>query len=124
MIELMNLSGDILSIDCLDVSPVLYDSKQVKNRLLDGSYMIQIIGEPACYKEIKALVDLEMLDQLNLMQATCDLIKLIELGKFYIGYIDGEIQWTRLSTGYLDGNRRRYSGMIKLLIQEEGEVVI
>lgn len=119
MIRIEDLKGEILSKICKEVSPPKYEGIQKKNKLLDGSYHIQIIGEPLKYIEFTVIANQYQIETIDLIETVGELIKLIEHDRIYIGLIDGRIDWTRITQGYKDRSRRLYEGKIKIYIKEE-----
>ena len=119
MIRIEDLKGEILSKICKEVSPPKYEGIQKKNKLLDGSYHIQIIGEPLKYIEFTVIANQYQIEKIDLIETTGEALKLIEHERTYIGLIDGRIDWTRITQGYKDRSRRLYEGKIKIYINEE-----
>jgi hypothetical protein len=121
MIRIETLEGLILSKVCKEVSPPKYESIVKKNKLLDGSYHIQIIGEPIKYIEFIVIGNQLQIEKIDLMEAIGEPLKLIEHERIFIGLIDNKVDWKRLTVGFQDRNKRLYEGSIKLIITDVGD---
>lgn len=121
MIRLENLGGEILSIGIRSLSPLKYDSVQVKNRLLDGSYHVQTIGSPQKYFEFEILSNHNQVDKLNLSETIGEELRLIIDDKIYIGYIDEEMDWKRMTMRYKNPVDRWYVSHLKFIVIGEGD---
>lgn len=121
MIQLENLEGETLSIGIRSLSPIKYDSVQVKNRLLDGSYHVQTIGSPQKYFEFEILSNHKQVDILNFAETIGEKLKLIVDDKFYIGYIDEEMDWKRMTMRYKNPVDRWYVSNLKFIVIGEGD---
>lgn len=122
MIQLENLEGEILSIGIRSLSPIKYESIQVKNKLLDGSYHIQTIGNPLKYYEFEILSNHKQVDMLNLAETIGEKLKLIVDDKFYIGYIDEEMNWSRMTMRHTKSTDRWYVAKMKFIVDNEGVI--
>jgi len=119
MIRLETNSGEVLSRILKEVSPIIFNSNKQVNRLLDGSYHVQIIGSPL--KSIEGTI-ISSLNQANILNQLIDqgeLLVFIFMDKKYFGYIDEEINWKRVS--FANGNKDKsyYEGKMKMVIIEE-----
>jgi len=123
MIRIETLEGEVLSKICKEVSPPKYESIVKKNKLLDGSYHIQTIGEPTKYIEFTVIASQYQIEKIDLMETTGEQLKLIEHERTYIGLIDNPVGWRRLTLGYVNREKRLYEGSIKIIIREE-EVIL
>lgn len=119
MVRLDSIQGEPLVRIVRDVSPIKCQSNKLVNRLLDGTYHVQIIGEPA--KSIDALViaSFNQAEQLNAMVDQGALMVLVHHNKKYFGYIDEEIGWKKLNYGNGDPDRSFCEGKLTLIIKEE-----
>lgn len=121
MIRIETLDGLILSKVCKEVSPLKYENIVKKNKLLDGSYHIQIIGTPIEFIEFIVIANEPQVEKINLIEAIGEPIKLIENDSEFLGLIDSAIAWNRLTVGYKDRERRLYEGNIKLVLTGVGD---
>lgn len=121
MIRIETLEGLILSKVCKEVSPPKYENIVKKNKLLDGSYHIQIIGEPIKYVEFIVIGNQLQIEKIDLMEVIGEPLKLIEHERIFVGLIDNKVDWKRLTVGFVDRNKRLYEGSIKLIITNVGD---
>ena len=68
MIIIESLEGELLSKICKEVSPIKYESIVKKNKLLNGSYHIQTIGEPLKYIEFIVIANQVQVEKIDLME--------------------------------------------------------
>ena len=120
MILLQNLDNEKLSYGIRSLSPMMYDVIKVKNKLIDGSYHVQIIGSPVKYYTFEILANQIQVDVINLAVSKGELLKLIIDEKYYIGMIDGIDEWTGLVYRQQDKANTIYSAKLRLNISEEG----
>lgn len=120
MILLQNLDSNKLSYGIRNLSPMMYDTIKVKNKLIDGSYHVQIIGSPVKYYTFEILANQIQVDVINLAVSKGELLKLIIDEKYYIGMIDGIDEWTGLVYRQQDKANTIYSAKLRLNISEEG----
>ena len=123
MIRVETLDGEELSKICKNVSPCKYESIQLKNKLLDGTYHLQTIGKPLKYKDFILIATESQVEKMNLLETKGESIKLLDNDRFYIGNLSSSINWTRLTIGYRDREKRLYEGKATIIIKEEGNVV-
>lgn len=71
------------------------DVVEIKNRLLDGSYHVQTIGEGGTLLDVEAHFTKEQKDTFDLIKRTMSEMKVIFDGKYYKGLIDGQPTPTR-----------------------------
>lgn len=122
MIYLTNKHNDKLSKGIKDLSPIQYESIQVKNKLLDGSYHIQTIGDPASYIEFVILSNHNQVATISQAQAIGEALKLIVDDKYYIGLLDDRPQWKRITMRYKDADNIYYTSPIRININEVGDI--
>ena len=92
------------------------DIVEVKNRTLDGQWHIQTIGTGATIVNVQAHLKLSEKNTLDSIKRNTDFIKVIFDGKYYIGLIDGKIDYDRRKfTDY-----PMFSTSFTLLVTEEG----
>lgn len=94
----MNLISDHLH----DAIPG-WDSIKIKNRLMDGSYHIQNVGEPARTLKVSVSCDRAGVETLDYAEAISKPIKVIVYGKEWTGFIDAPIDWQRVTVDYYSG---------------------
>ena len=122
MIKIENLNEEVLSKMCKEVSLPKFESIQKKNKLLDGTYHIQTIGEPLKYIEFTVIANELQTEKINLMETKGELLKLIDYNRFFIGFINNKVDWKRLTAGYIDREKRLYEGRISIIVKEEGDI--
>lgn len=119
MIRLETSTGIILSKILREVSPIEYSSNRQVNRLLDGSYHVQIIGNPL--RKIQGVI-ISTFNQADLINSLVDQgtpMVLIFHDKKYLGFIDEGISWKRINFAHGDKDRSLFEGKIMMVIKEE-----
>lgn len=119
MIRLETSAGEVLSKILREVSPIQYSSNRQINRLLDGSYHVQIIGSPSRTMEGTIVSTFNQAEKLNSLIDQGSPLLLVFLEKKYLIYIDENIQWKRISFANGDMDRSLFEGKLKILIKEE-----
>lgn len=122
MIKLENLQNAKLSSGIRNLSPIQYETNQVKNKLLDGSFHIQTIGEPLKYITFEILSNHNQVDLLNQTEYKGEDLRLIIDNKFYKGMIDEVLEWERMTKRYKNDTNVYYMTNIRLNISEEGSI--
>lgn len=122
MILLEDLNNTKLSYGIRDLSPVMYDTIQIKNKLLDGSNHIQIIGNPMMYFTFEILSNHNQVDLINLAESRGEPLRLIIDDKFYIGMFDSPAEWKMIILRRGDPLNTLYTAKIQLNISEEGSI--
>lgn len=122
MILLEDLNNTKLSYGIRDLSPLQYDTIQVKNKLLDGSYHIQNIVTPLKYITFEILSNHNQVDLINLIESRGEPLRLIIDDKFYVGMLDSKAEWTRLILRRGDPINTLYTAKLQLNISEEGSI--
>lgn len=79
---------------------------QIVNRLLDGSWTMQTIGQPASEMNLTVYGDLTAVNALNQIQGAGIEIKIVSRGASRKGVIDGQVAWSESAPGYYQGNMR------------------
>lgn len=120
MILLQNLDNEKLSYGIRSLSPMMYDVIKVKNKLIDGSYHVQIIGSPVKYYTFEILANQIQVDVINLAVSKGELLKLIIEEKYYIGMIEESEEWTLLALNRNDKTKTIYSAKLQLNVSQEG----
>lgn len=122
MIQLENLEGVRLSKGIKNLSPFEYDTIQIKNRLLDGKYHIQQVGEPVKRATFEILSDYNQVDLINAAESRGEDLKLIADDKYYIGKIGEKLSWDRMTMRYKNESDRHYKASAIFYVNEEGTV--
>ena len=87
--------NDVLITRLIDTAVSYPDVIEVKNRTLDGQWHIQSIGTSATVLSVKAHLRLQEKDVLDTIKRNSDLLKVIFDGKYYVGLIDGKVDYDR-----------------------------
>jgi|GEM_PF-2396597 len=95
MNQLMTLEGGVLTRIIEDASLVELDSIQIKNRLLDGTFHVQTIGDPQKSVSVSAYVNGIQAKLINQYQASGQSLRLIIDEEVHTGFIDEPITWGR-----------------------------
>ncbi len=122
MIRLENSQNKVLSRGIKDISPIQYESIQVKNKLLDGTFHIQTIGDPLKYIEFEILSNHDQVDLINKAEHQGEPLKLILDSKYYKCLLEEKPDWQRITMRYKESKNRYYTAKIRLNINEEGIV--
>jgi len=88
-------SSDTLITKLVQTALSKPDVVEVKNRTLDGKWHIQTIGEGGTILDVKANLTLAEKNILDSLKKTSSPVKVIFDDLWYIGPIDGEIDYTR-----------------------------
>ena len=97
MIRLETSTGEILSRILKEISPIEYSSNRQVNRLLDGSYHVQIVGSALKSMEGTIVSTFSQAEKLNSLIDLGTPLVLIFLEKKYLVYADDKIAWKRIS---------------------------
>ena len=86
--------GTLVTEDVLDVLPDLVTHK-VTNQLLDGSWHVQTIGDPATRVKVSFITDWDGMTLLNRLEATGGLVQVIttDPANDWTGVIDKPPSW-------------------------------
>jgi len=103
----------LISDKVLEIRPVQH-TFEVRNHLLDGSFHIQVIGEPAQSWELGFVVHATEREVINSYAARKDRLILHRHGKQHTGIIDGNPEWEQI-VGSDDPARAVYLCRIVLL---------
>lgn len=122
MIYLTNLEGEKLSRGIRNLSPIRYESIQIKNKLLDGSYHIQTIGDPLKYITFEILSNHEQVNKINTAEYKGEELKLVVDDRYYIGMLNNELDWNRITIRHKDSENTHYTSSVRLNVTEEGTV--
>lgn len=119
MIRLETSTGEALSRILKELSPIAYSSNKQVNRLLDGSYHVQIIGSPLKSMEGTIVSTYSQAEKLNELIDRGTPLFLVFLDKKYIVYIDEPISWKRISFAHGIKNKSFFEGKVQMIIKEE-----
>ncbi|WP_322354483.1 hypothetical protein [Dehalococcoides sp.] len=119
MIRLETTSGLTLSKILKEISPISFSSNKQVNRLLDGSFHVQIIGSPSKSVDGIIISSHNQAEALNELIDQGSLLVFVYLDKEYLVYIDEAVQWKRHNYAHGDKDRSYLEGKIKMLIKEE-----
>lgn len=119
MIKLTTVNGDALSRILKDVSPIMFASNRQVNRLLDGSYHVQVIGSPLKSMEGTIISSHLQAEKLNELIDQGTPLILFFLDKKYLVYIDEPISWKRHNFAHGNKDRSFFEGSLKMIIKEE-----
>lgn len=119
MIRLETSAGIALSKILKEVSPMKYLSNKQVNRLLDGSYHVQIIGSPLRKMEGSIISTFNQAEMLNSLGDQGTPLVLFFLDKKYLVFIEEAIEWKRINFAHGDKDRSLFEGSIKIIIKEE-----
>ncbi len=119
MIRLETSNGEVLSRILKEVSPIKCASNKQVNRLLDGTYHVQIIGSPLKSMEGTIISSHKQADKLNELIDQGTPLVLVFLDKKYLIYIDEPIQWKRINFAHGDKDKSYFEGMLLMIIKEE-----
>lgn len=119
MIRLETSSGEVLSTILKEISPIQYASNKQVNRLLDGSYHVQIIGSPLRSMDAAIVASHSQAEILNLLadQGTPLLLRFIN--KKYMVFIEDAVQWKRINYAFGNKDKSFFEGHIRMIIKEE-----
>ena len=113
---LIHATNELISQYLPLVKPV-QETIEVKNRLLDGSYLIQTVGDPAKSWELEFVIPGDRREIVDTCAARKTLLRLERHGKSYVGYISGNVDWEQL-VGSTDPAKSIQQGHI--LLRETG----
>jgi len=119
MIRLETSTGEILSRILKELSPIEYSSNRQVNRLLDGSYHIQIIGSPLKSIEGTIVSTFNQAETLNNMIDQGTSLVLTFSGKKYLVYVDETIPWKRINFAQGNKDKSLFEGKLKMILIEE-----
>lgn len=119
MIHLETSSGEILSKILKELTPMKFSSNRQVNKLLDGSYHVQIIGNPSKSIEGTIVSTTNQAERLNLLIDIGTPLVLTFMDNKYRVYVDGAIKWKRIN--FANGNRDKslFEGKLKMVLREE-----
>ena len=119
MIRLETSTGEILSRILKEISPIEYSSNRQVNRLLDGSYHVQIVG--SALKSMEGII-VSTFNQAEKLNSLIDLgtpLVLIFLEKKYLVYADDKIAWKRINFAHGNKDKSLFEGKVRMILKEE-----
>ena len=122
MVRLESIQGEPLARIIREVSPMKYQSNKQVNRLMDGTYHVQIIGEPIKTIDAVAVASITQAEQLNSMVDQGTLLALVHHSKKYHVYINEAIDWKNLNYGNGNLNKSFCEGKFSMIVKEEAEL--
>lgn len=119
MIRLETSTGEVLSRILKEISPIEYSSNRKVNRLLDGSYHVQIVGSALKSMEGTVVSTFKQAERLNSLIDQGTPLVLIFLDKKYLVYADDKIAWKRISFAHGNKDKSLFEGKLRMLLKEE-----
>lgn len=119
---LKTIDGSELSKTVKIKGPIKRTGIQIKNKLLDGTDHIQVIGDSSRSISIGILADEDQCNIINYNQAMGVKVTFELEDKYYTCLIDARPEWERYSQYYPKASDRYYAATLNLLIQEEGNL--
>ena len=111
--------NDVLITRLVDNAVASPDVIEIKNRTLDGQWHIQSIGTAATTLTVKTNLKLEEKDTLDTIKRNSDTLKVIFDGKYYVGLIDGKVDYDRRKFAEYP----MFGASFTILVREEGDSV-
>ena len=119
MIQLETSTGEALSRILKELSPIMYSSNRQVNRLLDGSYHLQIIGSPMKSIEATIVSTFNQAETLNSLVDQGTPLVLTFPGKKYLIYVEEAITWKRINHAYGNRDKSLFEGKLKMILDED-----
>lgn len=119
MIRLETSTGEILSRILKEISPIEYSSNRQVNRLLDGSYHVQIVGSALKSMEGTIVSTFNQAEKLNSLIDLGTPLVLIFLDKKYLVYADDKIAWKRINFAHGNKDKSLFEGRLRMILKEE-----
>lgn len=119
MIKLETTNGEVLSKILKEVSPMKYRTNKQVNRLLDGTYHVQIIGSPLRSMDGIIISSYNQVEKLNeLIDRGTPIVLLFE-DKKYLVYIDEPVDWKRINFAHGNKDKSYFEGKMQMIVKEE-----
>lgn len=119
MIKLETTNGEVLSKILKEVSPMRYRTNRQVNRLLDGTYHVQIIGSPLRSMDGTIISSYNQVEKLNeLIDRGTPMVLLFE-DKKYLVYIDEPVDWKRINFAHGNKDKSYFEGKMQMIVKEE-----
>ena len=122
MIRLETSTGEILSRILKEISPIEYSSNRQVNRLLDGSYHVQIVGSALKSMEGTIVSTFNQAEKLNSLIDLGTPLVLIFLDKKYLVYAEDKIAWKRINFAHGKKDKSLFEGQLRMVLKEEVEL--
>lgn len=106
-------SNNVLITDRINEAILNPEIMKVTNKLLDGTYHIQTIGQRIDIISIKCYVTRDKKEMLDNAYVINELIRLDQMGRYYNGFITNMSQWVMLTRNVFEIN-------IELVVRSEG----
>ena len=119
MIRLETSTGEILSRILKEISPIEYSSNRQVNRLLDGSYHVQIVGSALKSVEGTIVSSFNQAEKLNSLIDQGTPLVLIFLDKKYLVYAEDKIAWKRINFAHGNMDKSLFEGKLRMILKEE-----
>lgn len=119
MIRLETSTGEILSRILKEISPIEYSSNRQVNRLLDGSYHVQIVGSALKSMEGTIVSTFNQAEKINSLIDLGTPLVLIFLDKKYLVYADDKIAWKRINFAHGNKDKSLFEGKVRMILKEE-----
>jgi len=119
MIRLETSTGEVLSRILKEISPIEYSSNRQVNRLLDGSYHVQIVGSALKSMEGTIVSTFNQAEKLNSLIDLGTPLVLIFLDKKYLVYADDKIAWKRINFAHGNKDKSLFEGKVRMILKEE-----
>ena len=119
MIRLETSTGEVLSRILKEISPIEYSSNRQVNRLLDGSYHVQIVGSALKSMEGTIVSTFNQAEKLNSLIDLGTPLVLIFLDKKYLVYADDKIAWKRINFAHGNKDKSLFEGKLRMILKEE-----
>ncbi len=119
MIRLETSTGEVLSRILKEISPIEYSSNRQVNRLLDGSYHVQIVGSALKSMEGTIVSNFNQAEKLNSLIDQGTPLVLIFLDKKYLVYADDKIAWKRINFAHGNKDKSLFEGKLRMILKEE-----
>jgi hypothetical protein len=122
VVRLESIEGENLSRFLREVSPMKYQSNKQVNKLLDGTYHVQIIGEPMKTIDAVVIASFNQAERLNFQIDQGSPLVLFLYNKKYLVYINEAIDWKKLNYGNGDPSKSFCEGKFSMIVKEEVEL--
>ncbi len=119
MIKLETTNGEVLSKILKEVSPMSYRTNKQVNRLLDGTYHVQIIGSPLRSMVGTIISSYNQAEKLNELIDLGTPMVLLFQDKKYLVYIDEPVDWKHINFAHGNRDKSYFGGKIQMIIKEE-----
>lgn len=122
IIRLYNSDDILLSIGFRGMSPLMIDSIIIQNKLLDGTFHTQTIGDGQKYFTFEVLCDEVQAELVNSAYSTGEILRLEKDSMYYNGYLSTKPEWGRQTPRLPTKTSRWYIASIKFTVSEEGSI--